>query len=207
MKLGELTNRLRDLGFTDDSDMSENASLLISSLNNALQTINKTVEGVKGTYAVTVEDGEEGLIDIDLYEETEDDEGNVTFETLDGMPNYRPVNASYEIDFSDYRLDAERYLVLNAFRTGTYTFYYRKRVPLVDETWTEEDELPIEYAVEHMLPLLTAYYMWLDDDAEIATRWYNEYDTLKAEYLTRKAEKSLRATIRSDLNRTPILDW
>lgn len=207
MKFGELTNRLRDLGFTDDSDMSENASLLISSLNNALQTINKTVEGVKGTYTVTVENGDEGLIDIDLYEETEDEQGNVTFETLDGLPNYRPVNASYEIDFADYRLDAERYLVLNAFRTGTYTFYYRKRVPLVDETWTEEDELPIEYAVEHMLPLLTAYYMWLDDDAEIATRWYNEYDTLKAEYLTRKAEKSLRATIRSDLNRAPILDW
>jgi len=54
--------------------------------------------------------------------------------------------------------------------------------------------MPLSTFLMPLLPLLTAYYVWLDDDINKATMYYNQYDTMKNELLN-VAMKPRMATI------------
>ena len=54
----------------------------------------------------------------------------------------------------------------------------------IDEETTDEDYvIPIPYICEPLLPLLTAHYVWLDDDLTKATIYWNEYDDIKTQII------------------------
>lgn len=192
MNYGELKNRVRDLGYVDNTDITENINLLNGSLNSALKTISETVKGVVDRYEY-VQTAGEGLTKLDLRELTKVD-GAVTFDSLE----YVELETDAIRKFTDYTLQLGRIVVFSAETEGTFEFYYKKRVEEV-AAWSDDKELPIEYQCEAMLPLLTAYYMWLDDDADIASRWYNEYDSLKTEYKEKKSSTASKARVRTDL--------
>lgn len=202
MNLGEFKARVRDLGFADDVDLTaeDTAKLLVSSLNDALAAINKDVEGLYGYYEFTQDGTESGYGRIDLVTETM--EGNtIVFDRPDGRATIE-TDGSIEA-FNNYDIDEDRFLVMDSGIVGSFRFPYKKRVPYVTSEWEDTEELPIDYKVEDLLPFLAAYYMWLDDDMEIATRWYNEYDARKTAYLEEKEKKKTqnpRAKIRTDMN-------
>jgi hypothetical protein len=196
MNFGELKTRVRDLGFTDDTDLTENMNLLISSLNSALQVINSDVRSQIGNYEIIQDGTLTGLNKIDMETETTVN-GFVYFDAMD--------KATREYDnailpFTDYEVYQDKILVFDKSIEGTFEFYYKKRVPLITSTTADTTALPIAYQVEHLLPFLTAYYCWLDDDAEIASRWYNEYDSQKTEYTNKKTQETPKARIRTDLS-------
>lgn len=190
MNFGELKNRLRDLGFLDDGDVEDNINLVVGSLNSALKTISETVKGISDIYTYNQE-GTGGLTKLDLLELTKDEEG-YQFSELE------KVELNNE-RFSDYKIQLDKIVVFDGNISGEFNFFYRKRLPQITSVWPNAKELPIDYKVDEMLPLLTAYYAWLDDDSEIASRWYNEYDTLKQEYLNKIALETPKARVRAGL--------
>ena len=197
MKLNELRGRVRDLGFTDDAEMVDNKNLTYSSINNALATINKNIECVKDIYSFTQDGTETGLSRIDMRTATVDNDGNITFSAFCDTPT---IEQDEDIqNFSNYDTELDSIIVIKKSIAGTFRFPYKKRVPIVDSTWSENEDLPISYNVEHMLPLLSAYYNWLDDDIDIATRWYNEYDNLKNDYASKHQTDIPKARVRTDL--------
>lgn len=54
---------------------------------------------------------------------------------------------------------------------------------VTDKTEDSED-MNVPRILEPLLPLLTAHYVWLDDDLTKATYYYNEYDSMKNEILS-----------------------
>ena len=130
MNFGELKTRVRDLGFTDDTDLTENMNLLISSLNNALQVINSDVRSQIGNYEIIQDGTLTGLNKIDMETET----------TVNGFMYFDAMDkATREYDnailpFTDYEVYQDKILVFDKSIEGTFEFYYKKRVPLITST-------------------------------------------------------------------------
>lgn len=193
MKFGELKTRIRDLGFVGNADIDDNINLLISSLNSAIKTINNSVMSITGSYVVTINDNQSNIVKINLEEVTKVS-GEIMFDKLDGTPIIETASGIY--NFTNFKLIDDK-IVAFAPRNGEITFFYKKRVPYIDSNFGDDSELPIKYKVEELLPFLTSYYMWLDDDIEIASRWKNEYEDLKNNILSE--EKQVKAVVRTDL--------
>lgn len=58
--------------------------------------------------------------------------------------------------------------------------------------------MQIDYNVEHLLPLLTAYYFLKEDEPDLARDYYNQYDSAKEDYL--KSDTTITCSVRTDLN-------
>lgn len=68
-------------------------------------------------------------------------------------------------------------------------------VPLkVKVTTSDSANMNMATICEPLLPLLAAHYIWLDDDIQKATYYYNEYDSLKQEIVS-TANLRRKATI------------
>lgn len=51
----------------------------------------------------------------------------------------------------------------------------------------DETEIDLPSKVTMLLPLLSAYYIWLDDDERKAVMYYNQYDDLCSQLLAERA--------------------
>ena len=184
MNYKELKARMVGLGFSDEAEVKEyvESGLIASSLNQALKTLSDTVKGVNDTITHKVD--KIGIVKLS--------------ELVSGYDELLEIRDGNGNTVNDYELFEDGTVFMK--RTGEYLFIYRKRVPLITKNTADDYELPVAYECEAMLPLLTAYYVWLDDDMEIATRWYNEYDSLKQAYLEKKNNKPLKARIRVDMS-------
>lgn len=63
-----------------------------------------------------------------------------------------------------------------------YTVFYRARPAEITRNNSEKD-IEIDRESEFLIPLLTAYYVWLDADPQKAAQYRNEYEMQKAELL------------------------
>ena len=59
-----------------------------------------------------------------------------------------------------------------------------KRYPkLVDVNTPDTEEIDLDYSVTPLISLLACYFIWLDDDEDKATGYYNLYDDVKNQIL------------------------
>ena len=85
MTYQELINNIRDLGFSDDSEMEDFGELVPNSINRAITEINYEVDPIIGKLEIEIKDSDSGFLYIDMADITtqrfECDGETVSFET------------------------------------------------------------------------------------------------------------------------------
>ena len=183
MKLSEFRDQIRDLGFEDDNIYNEYVNVIINALNRSLDIINTTVKPIVGRLDIIQDGTQGGVMRYDMSEMCVDQLGNSIFEALYGMPT-RVYNNQY-YSFNNFTLEQNKIILMDASLIGTFSFFYTQILPDVTTETPDDYVIPIDHEVEQLLPLLTAYYVWLDDDERKAVMYYNQFDTLKTEILER----------------------
>lgn len=194
MNWGNLKEQIRDLGFEDDSIFSEYQSVIINAVNRAVKLINTNIIPVQGKYEFTQNGASSGIERHDLSEIT-DSLGNYIFETLIGVPTRIYRNEYYA--FNNYAVEQGHIIVIDSSIPGSFTFFFKQRLPDITASTPDDYIVPIDKTVEPLLPLLAAHYVWLDDEEQKAVMYYNEYVEMKNEILNaiREKESLPKATI------------
>ena len=181
MKLSEFRQQIRDLGFEDDAIYSEYSTVILNALNRSLDIINTTVEPIVDKIEIIQDGTQSGVVRYDLSDLCEDANGNKNFESLYGTATRVYNNASYS--FRNYTVEQNKIILMDASLPGTFTFFYTPIWADITTDTQDDFEIPIAHEVEQLLPLLTAYYVWLDDDERKAVMYYNQFDSMKSEIL------------------------
>lgn len=178
MNWGELKNEIRDLGFEEMETVDGYKDIVISATNRALHIINSTVLPVTSRYDFTQDGTEIGIKKHDLIELTREN-GKRRFLSLSDTP-VRINNGEYG-SFSNFDVEEGHIIVMDSSLKGNFSIFYKKLPERVSSHTSDDIQLDIDERVAPLLPLLTAHYVWLDDDERKATQYYNEYDALKSE--------------------------
>lgn len=181
MNLTEFKEQIRDLGFEDNQIFNEYNEVIINALNRSLDIINTTVKPIVGKIDIIQDGTNTGVVRYDLSTMVSD------FEALYGMPTRVYNNAYYS--FNNFTVEQNKIILMDASLPGTFSFFYTQILPDFTVSTPDDTEIPIDHEVEQLLPLLTAYYVWLDDDERKAVMYFNQFDTLKQEILAKIREK------------------
>lgn len=200
MNIKDFKNEIRDMGFEDDDAWTDaiTNSTFYSSVTRALKMIATTVKAPITSYTLELNDTGR----YDLSELTKNENNEVTFDSIDRVVK----NTDKGIDtFADWDIVEGKILVVDPqqmkyiYETeeDSITVYYKQRIFQITSNMADSTELPIEYTCEPLLSLLTAHYVWLDDDERKAVMYYNEYDQMKQEILAEVLKPKARIVWRS----------
>jgi hypothetical protein len=182
MNYGELKEQIRDLGFAEDEEINEFEDIIPNSINRAITEINLNVSPIVGTYIIEQENMN-GIIYYDIEELTRENDRNVFLEFAD-----TPVmigDGIYE-KYNNFDIENGKILVMDGSVAGKFKVFYKKaHTPFTIET-PDEREIPLPLKVHYLLPLLSSYYIWLEDEKAKAVDYYNQYDKLVQEMVTKK---------------------
>ena len=188
MNYGQIKQNLISLGFAEDSDYEE-----FEELGYTYDAINRAISQIGGQfpyiekYEFELDSTDTGIMYLDMTDRDgflELAETPVLFEA-NGQEIFRK--------FGDDQIEMGHTIVMNADDyEGSFRVYYNKRCTQVnaDTEDTFIPELPLK--VHHLIPLLAAYYLWLDDDAAKATQYYNMYETELALILQKENAPRMR---------------
>ena len=173
MNLSEIRHNLISLGFAEESDYDEFEKLgyTYDCINRAIATIQSIFPQI-AKYEFELDDSDTGTIYIDMTDRP-------GFLSLAETPVLFEVNGSEVFrKFGDYQVEMGHTIVMNADAyAGSFRIYYNKACTEIDPTtpYSFVPELPKK--VHHLIPLLAAYYLWLDDDERKAVQYYNNYES------------------------------
>lgn len=175
MNYGELKAELIGLGFSDESELAEFGDILPQAVNRAVTEINLTTAPIIGIYEFSQDGTEDDYIYYDIVELTKEGE-RVTF--LDFADTPVAIGKGVYKKFSDYEIERDNVLVIAGGIKGDFKVFYKKaHVPFTNET-SDVTELPLPLKAHVLVPLLTAYYVWLEDEKSKAVDYYNQYEKL-----------------------------
>ena len=190
MKYAELKSNIISKGFAEETDWEEfeENSYTYSAINSAIGTVEKDFP-LLAKYEVEIDDTEEGILYFDMTNR----EGFLAL--ADTPVLFEDDNGIYK-KFTDFEIEMENTLVISAENKGTYRIFYRKKCPVVNaDNWESrlETEIELPLICHDLLPLLTSYYMWLDDDPSKAAQYYNMYETesMKIQGITKKPKAAI----------------
>ena len=170
MNIGELKEQIVSLGFESDAVLTDSnyTKVFRDGINRALRRI--CVEfPLIGRYEVSCSGLGDDIDEIDFSDVSD-------FDVLLNATIKKKVDGRIQVlPFADFKIVQNTLVYLNQDITGDVTFFYRKRPTLVTLTSADSDIVDIDYKAEPLLALLASYFIWVDDDREKATIWYNEY--------------------------------
>ncbi len=80
--------------------------------------------------------------------------------------------------------------------TTEYTIYYNKQYTPITEDTPLDTEMELDEDLHVLIPLLSAFYVWQDDEERKADKWYNDYETKRNDIISRdKVGKSIAIVI------------
>lgn len=183
MNYEELKSELVSLGFSDESELNEFGDIVPQALNRAITEINLTVAPIIGTYEFTQTGEDSGLLYYDMEELTKEG-GDVTFLSFADTP-VMVGNGVYR-RYNDFEVEQDRILVIDGSVSGNFKVFYKKaHTPFTVDTYDLED-IPLPLKAHILVPLLTAYYVWLEDEKTKAVDYYNQYEKLAQSILNDK---------------------
>ena len=213
----ELINNIRDLGFSDDSEMEDFGELVPNDINRAITEINLEVapiieryefelvgdkvdksgkvtqKGDSGYVYITMPDIDGNFLDFAdtpvLFSETHLGKDDKGAEITVETPYYKRFN-DYEIEAGDTIVIDVDSLRLGNNQTYNFRVFYKVAHEPYDGSQLAE-ELPLPLKVHHLVPLLASYYIWLEDEPTKAAQYYNLYEQKKNE-LTIEAKPRMR---------------
>lgn len=180
MNFGEAKQKIKNLGFETASTMQSFSELVSDAINNAMVEVGHFAPPMSN-YTFVQDGTESDFVEIDLVE-------NCT-NFYDLVEIKRLYNGEYK-RFSNYEYEENRYIVLNQKYPGTFKIIYEQEIIPTTSTTDDDTELSVEYKAEDAFILLSAYYVWQDDEPEKAINYYNQYETLKAEYISLQQQQT-----------------
>ena len=169
MKWKEFKSRITNLGFEEEGVFDDNIDHIIQATNRANVLLHQVVEPREKVFSYTVADGEVyNKVDLSAIE---------NFTSKSAKP---PKIASSSIGNFYY---VEDVLYISSEYAGNIVDIYYNA--LVDMIVDDDDEQSIDCR-EDLVPfleLLTAYFMWLDDDERKAIIYYNQFQEMYSSYL------------------------
>ena len=183
MNYGELKTELISLGFSDESELDEFGVIVPLALNRAITEINLTIAPIIGTYDFTQTGEGSVLLYYDMEELTRED-GDVVFLSFADTPVM--VGDGVYRRYNDFEIEQDRILVMDGSVSGNFKVFYKKaHTPFTIDTDDLED-IPLPLKAHILVPLLTAYYVWLEDEKTKAVDYYNQYEKLAQNILNDK---------------------
>ena len=190
MNYGELKQQIRDLAFEEDEQMEEYETIVINAINRSLSTIEQEVAPIR-KYIEIEQDGTDE--EYQFYVMPSLTGGK--FLDFDDNP-VRIDDGDEYVPFGDFDIETGDTIVMDGAEEGTFRIFYKSaHTPYTADT-ADTVELPIPLRAHHLVPLLCAYYVWLDDDQQKAIMYYNQYETL-AQVLLANAQRP-RMRVRTD---------
>ena len=173
MNYGQIKQNLISLGFAEESDYEEFEGLgyTYDAINRAIAQIQNQFPQV-AKYEFELDESDTGIMYVDMTDRKgflSLAETPVVFEA-DGEEMFRK--------FTDYQIEMGHTIVMKADDyKGSFRIYYNKACTEIAPTTQDSfvPELPTK--AHHLIPLLAAYYLWLDDDERKAVQYYNMYET------------------------------
>lgn len=189
MTYQELINEIRDLGFSDDSEIEEfaEAGLLFSAINRAITRINLELYPIIEKYEFDISDDDTGYLYITM---TDIDDLFLDFADMPVL--FERDGANFYTKFGDYEIESDNTLVINADKhKGSFRVFYKvAHDTFTGKTSQLKEDLPLQLKVHHLVPLLASYYVWNEDEPTKAAQYLNLFEAEKAELkeqaLTRK---------------------
>lgn len=181
MKYEQLKRELINLGFADESELEEFGTIVTDAINRAITEINLTVAPIIGTYEIEQDGTDE---DIMYYNMPSLTQNNGVVDFLEFADTPVKIGTGVYRKFSDYEIESGNTLVIDGRLVGTFKVFYKKaHTPITEETPNDTElELPLKAHV--LVPLLAAYYVWLEDEKSKAVDYYNQYEKLSQHILS-----------------------
>ena len=180
MTYQELINEIRDLGFSDDSEIEEfaEAGLLFSAINRAITRINLELYPILEKYEFDISDNDTGYIYITM---TDIDDLFLDFADMPVL--FERDGANFYTKFGDYEIETDNTLVINADKNkGSFRVFYKvAHDTFTGKTSQLKEDLPLQLKVHHLVPLLASYYVWNEDEPTKAAQYLNLFESEKAE--------------------------
>ena len=195
MTYQELINHIRDLGFSDDDEMEEFGELVPNSINRAIHEISMSVPAETpnlGSYVFQLTDADEGLVYIDM---TDADDGFLCFADTEMM--LQKTGDGFYKRFTAFEVMNENTLIIDADEyKGEFKVLFKKaHTPFTIDS-DRTTQVPVSKKYHHLVALLAAYYVWLEDEPSKATQYFNMYKTDLNETLSSIANSSSKLKIR-----------
>ncbi len=180
MTYQELINEIRDLGFSDDSEIEEfaEAGLLFSAINRAITRINLELYPIIEKYEFDISDDDTGYLYITMT-----DIDDLFLDFADTPVLFERDGADFYTKFADYEIEADNTLVINADKNkGSFRVFYKvAHDTFTGKTSQLKEDLPLQLKVHHLVPLLASYYVWNEDEPTKAAQYLNLFESEKAE--------------------------
>ena len=180
MTYQELINEIRDLGFSDDSEIEEfaEAGLLYSAINRAITRINLELYPIIEKYEFDISDDDTGYLYITMT-----DIDDLFLDFADTPVLFERDGADFYTKFADYEIEADNTLVINADKNkGSFRVFYKvAHDTFTGKTSQLKEDLPLKLKVHHLVPLLASYYVWNEDEPTKAAQYLNLFESEKAE--------------------------
>ena len=183
MNYGQLKQEIAGLGFSDLTELEEFDTIVPDAINRAIAEINLNVCPIIGTYEFI----QDGTVDDILYydiEELTQEAGEKVFLEFADTPVMFGDNVYRK--FNDFEIENEKVIVIDGNYQGKFKVFYKKAHTAFDVNSTDFDEIQLPLKAHILVPLLSAYYIWLEDEKTKAVDCYNQYDKLANQILAGK---------------------
>ena len=188
MNYGELKAHIRDLGFSDDNEITEFGEVITNSINRAIEEINLSVAPIVDTVIIEQTGDTDGLIYYDIAEKAElEDKIFLEFADVPVMIG----DTTYK-RFNDFEIENESTLVIDGNVEGKLKVFYKKAHKPISEATADTTEIELPRKAHHMLPYLAGYYIWYEDEQVKAVNCYNRFEMFKGEYLSKKSQPKIK---------------
>lgn len=196
MTYKELIDNIRDLGFSDDSEIDEfaEAGLLYSAINRAITRINLEVYPIFERYEFDISDADTGYLYITMT-----DIDDMFLDFADTPVLFEKDGADFYTKFGDYEIETDNTLVINAdTNKGSFRVFYKVAHDTFTGTAAQlKEDLPLQLKVHHLVPLLASYYVWNEDEPTKAAQYLNLFESEKAELKEQASARKFKARIMS----------
>ena len=188
MNYGQIKQNLISLGFAEESDYQE-----FEDLGYTYDCINRAIDQIENQfpyiakYEFEIDESDTGILYIDMT----DRQG---FLGLAETPVVFEVNGEETFrKFGDYYIEMGHTIVIKVDDyAGMFRIYYNKQCTDISPTTSDAYVPELPNKVHHLIPLLAAYYLWLDDDAAKAAQYYNMYETELALVMQKETAPRMR---------------
>lgn len=183
MNYGQLKTELVGLGFSDESELQEFGQIVPDAINRAITEINLTVAPIIGTYEIEQDGTEEDFVYYEMPQLTKKS-GVINF--LDFADTPVRYGTDVYTKFNDYEIENGDTLVIDGRIEGSFRVFYKKAHTPITLTTEDSTEIELPLKAHILLPLLSAYYIWLEDEKSKAVDYYNQYEKLSQLIVTEK---------------------
>ena len=188
MNYGQIKQNLISLGFAEDTDYQEfeDAGYTYDCINRAIDQIENQFPYI-AKYEFEIDESDTGILYIDMTDRT-------GFLGLAETPVVFEVNGEETFrKFGDYQIEMGHTIVIKVDDyEGMFRIYYNKQCTDITSTTSDAFVPELPNKVHHLIPLLAAYYLWLDDDAAKAAQYYNMYETELALIMQKETAPRMR---------------